>query len=121
MRRSVMTISTLFAIALTASAASAQPPRAGAGRPGAQEHRAELRDKFKSMTPEERKAALEKAKERRGELKNKATDEQKAWRAALQAELKGTHDAVKAGTLTRETAASQLKAWRDANPRPKKS
>lgn len=120
MRFSTLTVSAFVGLALSAGVASAQAPRAGGGRPGAQEHRAELRDKLKNMTPEERKAALAAAKERRENAKNSATDEQKAWRTALQAELKATHEAVKAGTLTRQTAAAQLKAWRDAHPAPKK-
>jgi hypothetical protein len=121
MRHSILTISALVAIAVTASSARAQATRMGGSRPGAQEHRTELRDRLKSMTPEERKAALEKAKDRREDAKKNATDEQKAWHAALQTQLKSTREAVKAGTLTRQTAASQLKAWREANPRPKKS
>ena len=121
MRFPILTVSAFTALALSASVASAQPPRAGAGRPGAQEHRAELRDKLKSMTPEERKAALAAAKERRDEAKKNPSEENKAWRTALQAEIKANHEAVKAGTITRQTAAAQLKAWREAHPAPKKS
>ncbi|MES2521454.1 MAG: hypothetical protein V4617_02065 [Gemmatimonadota bacterium] len=120
MRASILSVSAFVALALTASVASAQSPRAGSGRPGAPEHRAELRDKLKSMTPEERKAALAAAKERRDDGKRNASDAQKAHHAAMQAELKATHEAVKAGTLTRQSAAAQLKAWREAHPAPKK-
>jgi peptidoglycan hydrolase CwlO-like protein len=74
-----------------------------------------------TLTPEQRKAALEKAKENRADRRDKLTDEQKAWAKAYGEEVKSTHGAVKAGTLTRQTAAEQLKAWRDANPRPKSS
>ena len=43
------------------------------------------------------------------------TAEQKAYAKALRAEQKSLHDQVKAGTLTKQSAADQLKAWREAN------
>lgn len=121
MRYTFLTVAALAVSTLGASGAHAQAAR-GAGRgPAAQEHRAELREKLKNMTPEERKAALEKAKENRKDRVDNMSDEQKAWAKAYQAELKATRDGVKSGTLTKATAAEQLKAWRDAHPHPKKS
>lgn len=116
MRFQKLSVAALASLVFTAGVASAQPgARAGAG----QEQRQDMRDKLKNMTPEERKAALEKAKENRAEHASKMTDEQKAWRKLYAAELKSTRAGVKAGTLTKETAASQLKTWRASNPRPK--
>ena len=116
MRFQKLSVAAMVALVFTAGVASAQPSaRAGAG----QEQRQAMRDKLKSMTPEERKAALEKAKEKRAEHASKLSDEQKAWQKSYAAELKSTRAGVKAGTLTKETAASQLKTWRAANPRPK--
>lgn len=114
----------LFAAALTLSAVGATHVNAQAatsGRPGAgaAERRSEMRDKLKGMSPEERKAAIDRAKDRRENRRDNLTDAQKEWLKAQNAELKSTRDAVKAGTLTRESAAQQLKAWREANPRPK--
>ena len=81
----------------------------------------ERRDKLKNMTPEERKAALAKAKENRKDRAANLTDAQKAWMKAEAAEMKTVRDGVKAGTITKQSAAAQLKAWREANPRPKSS
>ncbi len=119
MRYTLVAVTALLVSA--GSTAQAQPARGGARGPAAQEHRAELREKLKNMTPEQRKAALEKAKENRKDRVDNMSDEQKAWAKAYQAEVKATRDGVKAGTLTRATAAEQLKAWRDAHPHPKKS
>ncbi len=116
----------IAAILFTAASAHAQ---AGAGaastagtpdrRAAAQERRAEARENLKNMTPEERKAALAQAKERREERRENLTPEQRAWAQALATESKRIQDGVKGGTLTRESAAAQLKAWREANARPK--
>ncbi len=121
MRYKLLALTALAVSALGAGAVSAQPARGAARGPAAQEHRAELREKLKNMTPEERKAALEKAKENRKDRVDNMSDEQKAWAKAYHAEVKSTREAVKAGTLTKQTAAQQLKAWRDAHPHPKKS
>lgn len=121
MRYQLLAVAAFAVSSLTAGALQAQPARGAARGPAAQEHRAELREKLKNMTPEERKAALEKAKENRKDRVENMTDEQKAWAKAYQAELKATREGVKAGTLTKATAAQQLKAWRDAHPHPKKS
>ena len=89
-------------------------------QPGARAATAkERRDKLKDMTPEQRKAAIEKAKENRKDHAASLTDAQKAWMKAEAAEMKSVREGVKAGTLTKATAAAQLKAWRTANPRPK--
>ncbi len=114
------------AIVFTAATAHAQ---AGAGaastagtpdrRAAAQERRAEVRENLKNMTPDERKAALSQAKDRREERRENLTPEQRAWGQAMSAESKRIQEGVKGGTLTRETAAAQLKAWREANARPK--
>lgn len=120
MRLSFLNIAALATALCSASALGAQT-RPGPGpraRPG-QEQRAALRDRLKTATPEARKAALDKAKERRSEAGGRtASDEQKAWIKAMHAQRQTTHAAVKAGTLTRQSAAEQLKAWRAANPRP---
>ncbi len=109
--RTVVALTTLVGAALfSVGTLQAQPTtRAGA---------AERREKLKNMTPEERKAALEKAKANRKEHAGKLSDAQKAWAKSEAAEVKSIRDGVKAGTLTKETAAAQLKAWRAANPRP---
>jgi hypothetical protein len=49
-----------------------------------------------------------------------ATPEQKAYAKALIEEQKKIRAEVKAGTLDRKSAAAELKAWREANPAPKK-
>jgi hypothetical protein len=36
----------------------------------------------------------------------------------MAAEARRIQEGVKAGAVTRESAAAQLKAWREANPRP---
>ena len=43
------------------------------------------------------------------------TAAQKAYAKALRAEQKSLRDQVKAGTITKQSAADQLKAWREAN------
>ncbi|AMW05717.1 hypothetical protein [Gemmatimonas phototrophica] len=134
MRHLTRTSALVAAMVLTAATAQAQGAAGAAGRAAGQERRAaaqerradareNLGQKLKDMTPEERKAALAQAKERREERREErlenATPEQRAWAQAMAAEGKRIQEGVKAGTLTRETAAAQLKAWREANPRPK--
>ncbi len=91
-----------------------------ARRAAAVERRKEMREKLQAMTPEQRKDAMAKAKNRAAKHHKNLSPAQKAWDSAHRAEMKSEHDAVKAGTLTRETAAAQLKAWRASNPRPAK-
>jgi hypothetical protein len=43
------------------------------------------------------------------------TAAQKAYAKALRAEEKSLRSQVKAGTITKQSAADQLKAWREAN------
>jgi hypothetical protein len=43
------------------------------------------------------------------------TAEQKAFAQAFRAQQKSMRDQVKAGTITKKSAAEQLKAWRAAN------
>ena len=43
------------------------------------------------------------------------TAEQKAFAQAFRAQQKSLRDQVKAGTITKKSAAEQLKAWRAAN------
>ena len=113
MRYKLLSVTALVATFLGASAATAQ------GASGAaQERRTERREKLKHMTPDERKAALEKAKDHRENRREHATDAQKAWAKLYGVEVKATREGVKAGTLTRESAAHQLQAWRAAHPRP---
>ncbi|MEP6780449.1 MAG: hypothetical protein ABJC26_11215 [Gemmatimonadaceae bacterium] len=92
-----------------------------ARRAAAVERRTEMRAKLQAMTPEQRKEALKKAKHRAAKHRKNMTADQKAFAKARHAEVKSEAAAVKAGTITKETAASQLKAWRAANPRPTKS
>lgn len=119
MRYKLISIAALAATMIGVSTASAQVTTGARGPAAAQERRAEMREKLKTMTPDERKVAIAAAKEKREARNANLTDAQKAWQKSLNGELKTTHDGVKAGTLTKETAAQQLKAWRDANPRPK--
>lgn len=134
MRHLTRTSAFVAAMVLTAVTAQAQGAAGATGRAAgqerraaAQERRAEAREtlgqKLKDMNPEERKAALAQAKERREERRDDrrehATPEQRAWAQAMATEGKRIQEGVKAGALTRETAAAQLKTWRDANPRPK--
>ena len=65
-----------------------------------------------AATPERREQAKERAKN--------ATPEQKTYAKALAEEQKSIRAQVKAGTLDRKSAADALKAWRAANPAPKK-
>lgn len=66
----------------------------------AKERGAMMRQKFASLSPEQ-KAAF------------------KAYMEAYKVERMSLRDQVKAGTLDKKSAAEQLKAWREAN-RPKK-
>ena len=91
-----------------------------ARRAAAVERRKEFREKLQAMTPEQRQAALDKAKQRAAKHRHNMTPAQKAYAAARHEEVKSERAAVKAGTLTRETAAAQLQAWRAAHPRPAK-
>lgn len=106
MRKTVLTTLSLAALALVISSSSAQAQgargRAGAGadvaarRAWMQEHRADLKAKWESLTPEQR-------------------DAYKAHLTAYRDERKSLMEQVKAGTLDKKTAATQLKAWREAN------
>ncbi len=118
MRYNLISIAAFTATMLVVSTASAQVTASARGPAAAQERRADMREKLKAMTPEERKVAIAAAKEKREAHNANLTDAQKAWQKSLNGEQKTTHAAVKAGTLTKETAAQQLKAWRAANPRP---
>lgn len=121
--RALHVASTLLAAAIMlAPAAHAQRPGGAGARAGAQERRTELRERLKAMSPEERKAAMDKAKERREtrreSQREQLSPEQRAWAQARATESKRVREGVAAGTLTRESAAEQLRAWRKANPRP---
>ncbi len=119
MRYKFMSIVAFAATILGVSSANAQATSGTRDPAAAQERRAEMREKLKAMTPEQRKVAIAAAKAKREARNASLTDAQRAWQTSLNAELKATHDGVKAGTLAKETAAQQLKAWRTANPRPK--
>ena len=121
MRYKLISIAAFAATMLGVSTASAQVTTGRHGPAAAQERRADMREKLKAMTPEERKVAIAAAKEKREAHDANLTDAQKAWQKSFNGELKTTHDGVKDGTLTKETAAQRLKAWREANPRPKKA
>jgi Spy/CpxP family protein refolding chaperone len=100
----LMTFGAALALAVSATPSHAQAgvrrAAAAASRQGAGKRRAEMREKFKNLTPEQ-KAAL------------------KDYEKTAAAERKSLAAQVKAGTLTKATAAEQLKAWRAANPLPK--
>ncbi len=119
MRYKFISIAAFAATLLGVSSVSAQAGTGARGTAAAQERRADMRAKLKAMTPEDRKLAIAAAKEKREAHNATLTDAQKAWQKSLDGERKSTHAGVKAGTLTKETAAQQLKAWREANPRPK--
>lgn len=124
MQHFTRTAALVAAMVFTAASAQAQAGAAGsAGAPdrraALQERRADGREKLESMTPDERKAALAQAKDRRTDRRENLTPEQRTWAQGMAAESKRVMGDVKSGALTRETAAGQLKAWRDANPRPK--
>ena len=112
---------TIGSAAVNSASAQTSTTTGTARRAAAVERRKELREKLQAMTPEQRKAALAKAKHRARKHHKNMTDAQKAFAASRRAEVKSEAAAVKAGTITRETAAAQLKAWRAANPRPAKS
>lgn len=121
--RALHVASTLLAAAIMlAPAAHAQRPGGAGARAGAQERRTEMRERLKAMSPEERKAAMDKAKERRETRRESQREplspEQRAWAQARATESRRVREGVAAGTLTRESAAEQLRAWRKANPRP---
>ena len=125
--RALHVASTLLAAAIMlVPAAHAQRPGGAGARAGAQERRTEMRERLKAMSPEERKAAMDKAKERRESRRESQREsqreqlspEQRAWARARATESRRVREGVAAGTLTRESAAEQLRAWRKANPRP---
>lgn len=91
-----------LATASTAEAQGRVPNTAdrAARRERAKEQGAIMRQRFESLTPEQ-KAAF------------------KAYREAYRTERMSLRAQVKAGTLDRKSAAEQLKAWREAN-RPKR-
>lgn len=102
MKTSIRMIGLAFTLSVVAaSAAGAQTGRPNAADRAARierakEHGALMRQKFESLSPEQ-KAAF------------------KAHKEAYKAERMSLRDQVKAGTLDRKTAAEQLKAWREAN------
>lgn len=108
MKRSLRMVALGSAFILSIAAASTagaqgQGPSAAdraARRERMKEHGAMMRQKFESLSPEQ-KAAF------------------KAYREAYKTERMSLRAQVKAGTLDRKNAAEQLKAWREAN-RPKK-
>jgi len=121
--RALHVASTLLAAAIMlVPAAHAQRPGGAGARAGAQERRTEMRERLKAMSPEERKAAMDKAKERRETQRETQREQlspaQRAWAQARATESRRVREGVAAGTLTREAAAEQLRAWHKANPRP---
>ena len=90
-------------------------------RAAAAEHRKEMHERLQAMTPHQRKHALARAKHHRANHRRNLSPAQHAWETARRAEAKAERAAVKAGTLTRDAAAAQLRAWRAAHPRPAKS
>ena len=92
----------LSTVAVSAGAQSGKPNAAdrAARIERAKERGAMMKQKFASLSPEQ-KAAF------------------KAYMEAYKAERMSLRDQVKAGTLDKKSAAEQLKAWREAN-RPKK-
>ncbi|MEP6762747.1 MAG: hypothetical protein ABJB66_00485 [Gemmatimonadaceae bacterium] len=112
---------TIGSAAVNTASAQTSTAAGTARRAASFEKRKELREKLQAMTPEQRKVALQKAKNRAKKHRANMTDAQKAYATSRHTEMKTEAAAVKAGTITRETAAAQLKAWRAANPPPAKS
>jgi len=111
--RITLLVPTLVASLAFASVASAQSSTT-TPRPGA-ERRAEMRERVRDASPDERRAAMEQRKERRENL----TPDQQEWAKAFAEQMKSVREGVREGTLTRESAAAQLKAWREQNARPR--
>ena len=94
-------------------------------REAARDRRGEVKERRAAMTPEQR----ETARARRADRVNAMPAEQVQFRTDLRAYQRGLREKstdlraqVKAGTLTRDDMATQLKAYRDAsrprNPAP---
>ena len=105
MRKIVLTVAAVV-LALSANTAQAQAGRPAAGADAAaraewmKEHRADVRAKWETLTPEQRAAF-------------------KAQMKAYEDERKSLMEQVKAGKIDRKTAAAQLKAWREEHkPKP---
>ena len=101
----MVVLGSAFLISVVAGTAGAQSGKPSAADRAARIERAKergamMRQKFASLSPDQ-KAAL------------------KAYMEAYKAERMSLRDQVKAGTLDKKSAAEQLKAWRQAN-RPKK-
>ncbi|MEP6622765.1 MAG: hypothetical protein ABJE47_25820 [bacterium] len=99
MRKTLLTAAA-FILTLSASSVQAQAARPGAGadaearREWMKEHRADMKAKWETLTPEQRAAF-------------------KADMKAYQDERKSLMEQVKAGKIDKKTAAAQLKAWRE--------
>jgi hypothetical protein len=97
-------LGSVFVLSLTAVSAAGAQGTAGVGarvraRERVRDHRADVRQHLATMTPAQ-KAAY------------------KAYEKAYLKERKLLHEQIEAGTLTKESAAEQLKAWRQANRPP---
>lgn len=95
MKKSLLTMLAVAAVALATSAGIAQA-QAGRRTAPTEEQRAARKARLESLTPAQR-------------------DAMKAEMKAYREERKALMDQVKAGKLDRKTAAEQLKAWREAH------
>lgn len=104
MRKTLMTAAA-FVLTLSASALQAQTARPGPGadadarRAWMKEHRAELKAKWETLTPEQRATY-------------------KADMKAYEEERKSLMEQVKSGKIDKKTAGAQLKAWREEHKKP---
>ncbi|MDX2194479.1 MAG: hypothetical protein NW201_14130 [Gemmatimonadales bacterium] len=129
---------TLIGLALVAGPVAAQGPGpAAGGRPpfAGAEGREALRERMRTMSPEERRALRDQMRERRqnltpeqrAQLQQRREErlaalppERRAYVQQLQAERARLRAQVEAGQLDRRSAGQELRQWRQANrpPRP---
>jgi hypothetical protein len=105
----------------TSSTARAAVPRVARDTAEVRADRDALRAKHATMTPAERKRARAKARHAVRKHARHMTPAQRQWSASARGEAKALHANVKAGTITKENAAAERKAWRSQNPRPRKA
>ncbi|MCU0619321.1 MAG: hypothetical protein MUF40_05390 [Gemmatimonadaceae bacterium] len=94
----------------------------GARGPESRERREAMRAAWESMTPEQREAAVARARQRMTERRaamppeqRALVDAQRSYRDGLRTRAQELRAQVDAGTITRDQMAEQLKAYRDAN------
>jgi uncharacterized coiled-coil DUF342 family protein len=123
MRFSPLALAATLALVF-ASTVEAQADRQRS-RDDVRQRRTELRERLRNMTPEQRQAFRDKTAERREQMQQRRQERfeqldpaMQEWIRSLQAQRGELRGQVQAGTLDRRSAAEQLKAWRESNPRP---